>query len=160
MAARQCLPSDPDFLLRYIDELSDAADSDFEFEGYLDEDDGTVACTSQDDELQCSPSLDRNIITPSMSSLSGRRRIYAPLRATFYSERRFFLLRILTCLTFQHPFLFYSLFRYSFSSSHLYFYICRCGCSQNLSSYRIPIAMHQRALGRHKKPLHTSSKAI
>ena len=89
MAARQCLPSDPDFLLRYIDELPDDADSDFE--GYLDEDEGPVACTSQDDELQRSPSLDRHIITPSMSSLSGRRRIYAPLRATF------FLLRILTC---------------------------------------------------------------
>ena len=58
MAARQCLPSDPDFLLRYIDELPDDADSDFEFEGYLDEDEGPVACTSQDDELQCSPSLD------------------------------------------------------------------------------------------------------
>ena len=87
MAARQCLPSDPDFLLRYIDELPDDADSDFEFEGYLDEDEGPVACTSQDDELQRSPSLDRYIITPSMSSLSGRRGIYAPLRATFYSER-------------------------------------------------------------------------
>ena len=85
MAARQCLPSDPDFLLRYIDELPDAADSDFEFEGYLDEDEGPVACTSQDDELQRSPSLDRHIITPSMSSLSGRRRIYAPLRATFFT---------------------------------------------------------------------------
>ena len=57
MAARQCLPSDPDFLLRYIDELPDAADSDFEFEGYLDEDEGPVACMSQDDELQRSPSL-------------------------------------------------------------------------------------------------------
>ena len=66
--------------------------ADFEFEGYLDDDEGLVACTSQDDELQRSPSLDRHITTPSMSSLSGRRRIYAPLRlrATFYSERRFF----------------------------------------------------------------------
>ena len=98
MAARQCLTSDHDFLLRYIDELPDDADSDFEFEGYLDEDKGPVACTSQDDELQRSPSLDRHIITPSMSSLSGRRRIYALIRATFYSERLgFFLLRILTC---------------------------------------------------------------
>ena len=161
MAARQCLPSDPDFLLRYIDELPDDADSDFEFEGYLDEDEGPVACTSQDDELQRSPSLDRHIITPSMSSLSGRRRIYAPHRATFYSERRFFFTAYLAVsLTFQRPLLFYSLFRYSFSSSHLYFYICRCGCSQNLCLYRVPIAMHQRALGRHKKRLHTSSKAI
>ena len=58
MAARQCLPSDPDFLLRYIDELPDDADSDFEFEGYLDKDEGPVACTSQDDELQRLPSLD------------------------------------------------------------------------------------------------------
>ena len=58
MAARQCLPSDPDFLLRYIDELPDDANSDLEFEGYLDEDEGLVACTSQDDELQRSPSLD------------------------------------------------------------------------------------------------------
>ena len=89
MAARQCLPSDPDFLLRYIDELPDDAHKDFEFEGYLDKDEGIVACTSQDDELQRSPSLDRHIITPSMSSLSGRRYIYAPLRATFYSERHF-----------------------------------------------------------------------
>ena len=86
MAARQCLPSDPDFLLKYyIDELPDDADSDFEFEGYLDEDEGPVACTSQDDELQRSPSHDRHIITPSMSSLSGRRRIYAPLRAMFFT---------------------------------------------------------------------------
>ena len=91
MTVRQCLPSDPDFLPRYIDELPDDADSDFEFEGYLDEYEGPVACTSQDDELQRLPSLDRHIITPSMSSLSGRRRIYAPLRVTF------FLLRILTC---------------------------------------------------------------
>ena len=73
-------------------------DSDFEFEGYLDEDNGPVACMSQDDELQRSPSLDRNIITPSMSSLSGRRRIYAPLRATFYSERRFFFTAYLDLL--------------------------------------------------------------
>ena len=56
MAASQRLPSDPDFLLRYIDELPDDADSDFE--GYLDEDKGPVACTSQDDELQRSPYLD------------------------------------------------------------------------------------------------------
>ena len=98
MAARQCLPSDADFRLRYIDELPDDADSDFEFEGYLDEDEEPVACTSQDNELQRSPSLDRHIITPSMSSLRGRRRIYAPLRATFYSERRVFFTAYLDLL--------------------------------------------------------------
>ena len=49
MAARRTrssLPSDPDFLLDYIDGLPDESDSDDDFEGYLDEDDGPVAYRS------------------------------------------------------------------------------------------------------------------
>ena len=41
-SATTLLPSDPEFLLEFIDHLPEDADSDEEFDGYLGPDDGPV----------------------------------------------------------------------------------------------------------------------
>ena len=54
------MPSDQDYILRYIDELLDNAESDCEFEGYLEVDEWLVTSSSHHDYgLQRLPSLDR-----------------------------------------------------------------------------------------------------
>ena len=44
--SRASLPSDPDFLLDYIDEIAEESGSDEEFDGYLGPDDGPVTYLS------------------------------------------------------------------------------------------------------------------
>ena len=47
--SRACaLPSDPDFLLSFMSKIGEESDSDENFEGHLDEDDGPVAVRQED----------------------------------------------------------------------------------------------------------------
>ena len=43
MASRAALPSDPDFLLDLMHDLPDESESDDDFDGYLEPEDGPVA---------------------------------------------------------------------------------------------------------------------
>ena len=43
MASRGTLPSDPDFLLDFMEDLPEESDSDEEFDGYLEPEDGPIA---------------------------------------------------------------------------------------------------------------------
>lgn len=43
MASRGTLPSDPDFLLDFMHDLPDESDSDDDFDGYLEPEDGPIA---------------------------------------------------------------------------------------------------------------------
>ena len=49
MASRASLPSDPAFLLEYMDDLPSGSDSDEEFEGYLEPQDWPAAYRSAGD---------------------------------------------------------------------------------------------------------------
>ena len=49
MATRSTLPSDPEYLLDILDDLPDESDSDDEFDGYLEPDEGPVAYRSPAD---------------------------------------------------------------------------------------------------------------
>ena len=50
MASRAALPSDPDFLLDLMHDLPDDSESDDDFDGYLEPEDGPVAYRSAADE--------------------------------------------------------------------------------------------------------------
>ena len=52
MATRRALPSDPEYLLDLISDLPDESDSDDDFEGYLDPEDGPVAYRSSAELLE------------------------------------------------------------------------------------------------------------
>lgn len=54
MASRSAIPSDPEYLLDLLNDLPDESDSDDEFDGYLEPEDGPVAYRSAA-ELQTSP---------------------------------------------------------------------------------------------------------
>ena len=55
MASRTTLPSDPSFLLEYMEELPNESDSGYDFEGYLEPKDGPCALLSDQDGDGTSP---------------------------------------------------------------------------------------------------------
>ena len=57
---RGTLPSDPEFLLEYLDNLPNEPESDDDFEGFLEPDDGPIAHRSGHDYYEPSSSLQRS----------------------------------------------------------------------------------------------------
>ena len=97
MAARTKLPSDPSFILEYMQDMPSESDSDDDFEGYLGPEDGPVAYRAAADlammerEDACSPirrsrSLDsltaeesESLMSPSHSPMQGQHSSGFPL---------------------------------------------------------------------------------
>ena len=87
MASRTRLPSNADFLLQYMEELSG---SDDEFDGYLDPEEGPVAYRQEDETpLSRSQSLDDLAAesplggrSPSLSPMQGQYESGSPLRSS------------------------------------------------------------------------------
>jgi hypothetical protein len=55
MASRTTLPSEPSFLLEYMEELPNESDSDYDFESYLEPEDGPCALLCDQDGDGTSP---------------------------------------------------------------------------------------------------------
>ena len=84
MASRTYLPSsNADFLLQYMEDLSDSSGSEDEFEGYLDPEDGPVAYRRQEEEtpIQRSQSLDDLTESP----LAVRSPTHSPMQGDYAS---------------------------------------------------------------------------
>ena len=100
MAARTKLPSDPSFLLEYMQDMPSESDSDDDFEGYLGPEDGPVAYRTAADiamverEDACTPirrsrsvdsltaeesALPESPLSPSQSPMQGHHSSGSPL---------------------------------------------------------------------------------
>ena len=67
---QQYLPSDPNFILKYLDEMPSDDDSDDDFDGYIIEDDSILADSSTLISTNYSSTL-TNQLTPNSSSSSS-----------------------------------------------------------------------------------------
>ena len=78
------LPSDPDALLEYLHDLPDKSDSDEDFDGYLDPEEGPVAYRSMEEfeEEEPSPVVRRSLAVDDLSEspLSGLSPSHSPMQ--------------------------------------------------------------------------------
>lgn len=80
MASRRALPSDPEYLLDLISDLPDESDSDDDFEGYLDPEDGPVAYRSAAELLEGHSPRSQSLEDLTESPLAGRSPSHSPMQ--------------------------------------------------------------------------------
>ena len=84
------LPSDPDVLLEYLHDLPDESDSDEDFDGYLDAEEGPVVYRSaaEFEEEEPSPVLRRSLSVQDLSEspLSGLSPSHSPMQGEHVSR--------------------------------------------------------------------------
>ena len=86
MASRSKLLSDPEFLLEYMHDIPDESDSDDDFDGYLDPEEGPVAYRSiAEVEEETSHSLRRSLSLDNLSEspLAGLSPSHSPMQGEY-----------------------------------------------------------------------------